>query len=777
MRLSSKAPQPRDSRSPKSTAPLAVLLGWFGLIVTSASLGLAQEKAVDANAKPAAAESVPALSLESLYHPQQKFDFDGELPATHWIGDSDSQLLIQRDEGWNQVDLETHAESPWPTAERLREQLAALDGIDQEQAKSAANRAVQQLESTEDQVLVRVDKSLAIVSANSPARWLTRDATAWQDATLDPTDRFVAYTRDGNLFVLDARRGKQWQFSNDGSDTLLNGRLDWTYQEEIYGRGNYRGFWFSPDGNWLAMLRIDIAGIEPYLLASSTSDRGRGAVSRYPKAGDPIPHASLIVWDLRRLDSGSVPPPRLIAQSNPSQERIITGVWWHAHRGDLWYCVTDRLQTWRELRVLETEAMLGGNWESRLVLREESPAWVEPAPQPGWLPDGGLIWRSELPTGRTRLYRLASQGQMVTPLTPDHFDVREFFVSPQADFVLVTGDLERRTVEQHVYRVAIQGESADVSLTRLTHQPGWHSVSLSPDGRWLLDQSSSATSPTALAILASDGSRNWELASSPLRLSKPLRDPRFFAVDVGDGISVPAMLVRPSATNQQKVPVLIEVYGGPQAPMVVDRWSGTRSLYRELLAREGIATLIVDNRSSAGRGLADTWTIRGRVGEVECEDLKRAVQWLKSQPWVASDRLAIRGWSFGGFLTLYAMTHSDAFAAGIAGGSVTDWREYDAFYTERYMGLPQENAEGYRVTAPVGFANQLHGSVLLIHGEADDNVHPSGTLRMARALQQAGKDFQLMIYPEEAHAIRETKNLWHLSQMTHQFLKGHLLSK
>ncbi len=749
-------------------------------------LALASAAAGTAGAQDSVATATAprALTLESLYHPENKFDFDGELPATHWIKGQPCELLIKRDETWKRLDLETGAESTWPVVEILQEKLAALEGIAEGQAKSAAISAVTDLESADDTVLVPVGKSLAIVSTHMQARWLTRDATAWRDAMLDPTSRRVAYTRDGDLFVLDAVGGKQVQLTNDGTDTLLDGLLDWTYQEEIFGRGNYRAFWFSPDGDWLAMLRIDISGIETYTLSSATSARGQGVVRRYPKAGDPIPHASLLVWDLRRLDAGDLPPPRIIAQSTPQQERIITGVWWNQRRTSLLFCVSDRKQTWRELRVLEVQALANGQVESQVLLREESPTWVEPPAAPGWLADGSLIWRSELPTGRTRLYHVSARGQLVEPLTPENFDVRDFSVSPQGDFLIATGDAQRRTVDQQVYRVAIPPNAQepnvqdpnhrDPALTALTTGAGWHTATLSPDGKWFVDVQSSAASPPALSVRTTDGNRQLTVARSELRVKDELIEPQFFEIATPDGLALPAMLIRPPTPPDRKVPVVIEVYGGPQAALVVNRWSGTRTLYRQLLARHGIATLLVDNRSSAGRGLADTWSIRGRVGEIEFHDLMTAVAWLGQQTWADSDRLAIRGWSFGGFLTLYAMTHSDAFKAGIAGGSVTDWREYDAFYTERYMGLPNENADGYKATAPVQVANQLQGAVLLIHGESDDNVHPSETLRMAKALQEAGKDFRMMIYPGEAHAVHQPSQLWHLSQMTDRFLMEQL---
>ena len=722
------------------------------------------------------------LTLESLYHPQLKVDFDGELPTTHWIDGTPNQLLVKRDETWNQLNLETGSESVWPVVRQLSDNLAALEGVDAAQATSAAIGAVPSLRAGSDTVLIRIGKSLAIASATGQtppcARWLTRDAAAWRDATLDPSSRRVAYTHDGDLFILDATTGQQLQLTNDGSETLLDGLLDWTYQEEIFGRGNFRAFWFSPDGDWLAMLRIDISAIEPYTLPSAASARGSGERSRYPKAGDPIPHAALLVWDLRSLDSGHLPPPRTIAQSSAHQERIITGVWWNPHQPALLFCISDRKQTWRELRSLDVSSLVNGQDGATVVLREESPAWVEPPSPPGFLPDGNLIWRSELPTGRTRLYHLSSGGQRVSPLTPENFDARDFWTSPAGDFLIVTGDAEGRTVNQQAYRVAIGSgsrdfTSQDFNLNRLTDATGWHAITPSPDCSWFVDSHSTASSPPAMSIRSTSGPDSHDLVQTKLRLAGKLIEPEFFRIATADGISLPAMLVRPASAAGQRIPVVVEVYGGPQAPKVVNRWS-LQTLDRELLARQGIATLVLDNRSSAGRGLADTWSIQGRVGEIEFQDLMTGVEWLRQQDWADPDRLAIRGWSFGGFLTLYAMTHSEAFVAGIAGGSVTDWKEYDAFYTERYMGLPSENEEGYQATAPVRTADQMHGVVMLIHGEADDNVHPSGTLRMAKALQEAGKEFRLMLYPDQAHAVRQPNQLWHLSQMTDKFLLDQL---
>lgn len=731
--------------------------------------------------KPAAR---PPLSLASLYDPEQKFEYVTPLPATHWIGEQTPSLLLKRDQRWQRFDAQTGNESQWPVFGRLVERLSQLDGWTESQATAAAIDAVERMKRADDLVWVRHQGSLAIVSASEPAKLLARDAKHWRNITLDPSQRRIAYNLHGDLFVLDVRSGRTVRLTSDGTETLLDGILDWTYQEEIYGRGNYKGFWFSPDGEWLAMLRIDISGIEPYTLASTMSERGVGLVRRYPKAGDPIPQATLLLWDLRQLDQGVLLPPTTLAESTPQQQRIVTGVWWHPDRVDLWFTISDRRQTWRELRRVEPQRISAEPTQQQVLLREESPAWVEPPAEPGWLADGGLVWRSELPAGHNRLYLISRDGVIVTPITPGGLDVQDFWVASDGEFAVVTGNLDGSAAHRYAYRIRWAGGITDQSnsvpqatLEAITTQAGWHSTSLSPDGRQLVDTWSTPSRPPQLSVRSTFGGDGTVIEKSQLKLPGGLTKPKLLRIATEDDFELPAMMIRPkTASAANPCPIVVEVYGGPQAPIVSARWGGNRALYRELLARRGIATLLVDNRSSAGAGVADTWEVRGRLGELEFNDLLQAVKWLKSQPWVDSRRVAIRGWSYGGYMTLYAMTHSSDFVAGIAGGSVTDWREYDAFYTERYMDLPSENPAGYAATSLITLADKLHGRVLMIHGEADDNVHPNGTMRMAGALQRAGKDFGLMIYPGAAHGIRDPQQVWHMARMTDQFLIEELLS-
>ena len=673
-----------------------------------------------------------------------------------------------------ELNLATGQEKPWPVAKEISHRLSQLAGISKDQLRDALSSVIRKMKRIDDPAIVRIDKALAIVSPKADARWLTRDASSWNDPTIDPTGRRLGYTSAGDLFLLDVATGKTYRLTDDGTDTILDGILDWTYQEEIFGRGKYKGFWFSPDGEWLAMLRVDVGAIEPYVLPDTTGERGQGLVRRYPKAGDPIPHASLWIWDLRQIDAGMIPMPRQLAQSTAQEERIVTGVWWSPIHLRLVYAISDRLQSWRELRMVDQAFLVGQANNQLRLLREESSSWVEPPVRPNWLADGGIVWRSELPSGRNRLYKIASDGRTVTPLSPDDFHVRQFHVRRDGSAAIVTGNQPNRQVGRNVYRIDLNSQGA---IELLTDSTNWNRATISPDGRWFVNRSSAPTQPPTLSVQATDVDRKLIVESAEFKLKQSMVEPKLIELPPNDGVTLSALLVRPnSATSENPCPVVVEVYGGPQAASVSTRWAGKRGLYRELLARRGIATLVIDNRSSAGFGIADSWPIHRRVGEIEFADTMVAVEWLKQQEWVDAERLAIRGWSFGGFLTLYAMTHSKDFAAGIAGGSVSDWREYDAFYTERYMGLPRENAEGYEATAPVRHAENLHGNLLLIHGESDDNVHPSGTMRMADALQKAGKDFQLMIYPGAAHGVTDRKQVWHMTQMIDRFLVNQLQS-
>ncbi len=292
---------------------------------------------------------------------------------------------------------------------------------------------------------------------------------------------------------------------------------------------------------------------------------------------------------------------------------------------------------------------------------------------------------------------------------------------------------------------------------------------MSPDGGLFLASWSDIKTPNQQKLYRADGQVVRTVDSNPSHELKQLRfGPRErLQIPTPDGFLLEAELILPPDLDTgKKYPVWFMTYGGPHAPTVSDSWLGGR-MQDHILAKDGFVVFRMDPRSASGKGANSTWKAYKHLGVQELEDIKTAINWLKQKPYVDGKRIGMAGHSYGGYITAYALTHSDLFAAGIAGAPVTDWRDYDSIYTERYMGLPQDNPDGYNVSSVVRAADRLHGKLLIIHGAIDDNVSLRNTLRFVEALQDAGKDFQLMIYPSSRHGIMSQ----HYTQLQHDFIR------
>jgi dipeptidyl-peptidase-4 len=247
-------------------------------------------------------------------------------------------------------------------------------------------------------------------------------------------------------------------------------------------------------------------------------------------------------------------------------------------------------------------------------------------------------------------------------------------------------------------------------------------------------------------------------------------------VKTRDGFVMEAMMIKPPDFDPaRRYPVYQFTYAGPHFQQVVNRWDGTEFLYQQLLAQHGIIVWICDNRTASGKGMQSAWPLYKEFGALELRDIEDGLEWLKRQPYVDASRVGIAGVSFGAYMTLYAMTHSKSFAMGIAEAAVTDWRNYDTIYTERYLGDPDENADGYRRSSPRFSAANLHGELLLIHGALDDNVHPQNTAQFAYELQKAGVPFRMMSYPTAAHGVSNPELVVHVRRMMLDFTVQNLL--
>jgi dipeptidyl-peptidase-4 len=412
------------------------------------------------------------------------------------------------------------------------------------------------------------------------------------------------------------------------------------------------------------------------------------------------------------------------------------------------------------LDVLLADASTG---RSRVILTETDSAWVDVDNDLTWLRGGRqFLWTSER-DGYNHVYLYNRDGSLVRQVTSGDWDVLEFLGTDDAGSRVFFAAAEAGPLERQIYSTGIDGRGR----RRITRDSGSHAAELAPGARYLIDTGSRADAPPVTRILAPDG-RTLRVLQDNAAVAQQLqalalRTPEFFAFNTADDVLLNGWLIKPPDFDPaRRYPVLIYVYGGPASQTVTDAWGGTRYLWHQLLARNGIVVASIDNRGTGARGRAFRKITFKRLGTLESQDQIEAARWLAAQPWADPARIGIWGWSYGGFMTALSMMNGNVFRAGIAVAPVTDWRLYDTIYTERFMRTPADNPLGYDDNSPLRKAGQLSGRLFLIHGTGDDNVHAQNTIQLADALQAAAKPFDLMIYPNRTHSISGGNTSVHL---------------
>lgn len=711
-------------------------------------------------------ESRKPLTLEVLYHPEQKVNFNGVCPPRlDWMKDG-RHYLRWNEEGsvlLEKVEAASGQARPWLDASRLEAALEALPGFTSAEARRAVREGKLAVSPTEEALLLEYSHDLFFYDLQEgTARRLTHSPEEEREAEFSPDGRLVAFVRENDLYLVSTREGREVRLTRDGSREVLHGILDWVYQEEIYGRGNFRGFWWSPDSRRLAYLQLIETGVPETTVVHHRGVHPRLEVLPYPKAGDPNPRARLAVYSLaesrhRWIDLSAYDPTDL----------LLVQVGWKPDGSRIVFQVQNREQTWLDLNLADPES-----GQVQHLLRETTPAWVNLLDPPWWLQDGGFLWQSER-TGWRHLYRYGPGGELQKSLTEGEWEVRSLEgVDEEEGWIYLTATRDS-PVETHLYRVGLDGGS----WQRLSQTPGWHSPRFNRQASLYIDVWSDLHTPPQVSLHRADGSRVRTLEANPVPALEEyqLSSPEFLQVPARDGFLLEALLIRPPDFDpSRRYPVLAYVYGGPHAPRVQHQWGRETYLWHQYLAQQGYLIWICDNRSASGKGARSVWPVSHHFGESELRDIEDGLDWLAAQPYVDSSRIGIWGWSFGGYLTAYALTHSSRFKVGIAGAPVTDWHLYDSIYTERYMGRPQRNPEGYRKSSVLEAAPRLQGKLLLIHGTIDENVHLQNTLRLVHELQKADKPFELMLYPETRHAVSDPKLLYHVRRLMTRFLLENL---
>jgi dipeptidyl-peptidase-4 len=710
------------------------------------------------------------LTIDELYDPVKKVDLSGN-PPTGLVWIDDTHYLSSRTDSKSQttelvrVDALSGKADPFFDVAKMEASLAALPGVTRDEARRLSRLRSYTMNRARTAALLTIASDLYYYEfGGTRALRLTATPSEEEEATFSPDGRLVAFVRDNNLYVLEIGPQRERAITTDGGPDLLNGKLDWVYQEEIYGRGRFRAYWWSPDSSRVAFLQINERPVPRFTVIDHIPYHLTVETSGYPKAGDPNPAARLAIA------SAAGGAPRWVdLEKYTGGEFLVVSVDWTPDSKDVVYQVQNREQTWLDLNLADA-----GSASSRTLLRETTKAWVDVLGSPHWLKDDTFLWFSER-SGWRHLYHYKRAGTLIRSVTSGPWEARTLHgVDETGGWVFFSGT-ERSHIGGDIYRIHLEGSR----LSRLSQAPGMHSAVFSPKLTHYIATWSDVTTPQQVRLHRADGTEVRVIheghvdALAQYRLSKP----EFLQVKTRDGFVMEAVMIKPPDFDpSRRYPVFQHIYGGPHAQQVRNAWGGTGYLFHQLLAQRGIIVWICDNRTASGKGAESTWTGYRRFGQTELQDIEDGVAWLKKQPYVDGSRLAISGWSYGGFMTSYVMTHSKSFAAGIAGGSVTDWRDYDTIYTERYMQMPQNNPEGYRLGSPRFAAKDLHGRLLLIHGTMDDNVHMQNTLQFVYELQKAGKTFELMLYPKSRHGVTDPALAKHLRALMLDFLTRTLLN-
>ncbi len=578
-------------------------------------------------------------------------------------------------------------------------------------------------------------------------RWTITPETE-SEVRYSPDGAKISFVRDDNLWILFRETGREVAATSNGSRAAAYGVVDWVYQEEF---ALAQGYWWSPDSRALAILRLDQSSVAEYPLVDWLPQHPVITLQKYPKAGGANPVAALFYY---RLDDGEL---RQLAVGGVPDVYLPRVAW----TPDSLHLLVQQLN--RRQNRLELVRMLPAAATWQVILTEQDPCWVNvhdmlyPLRQ-----RREFIWGSER-DGFRHLYRYDLDGRLIGRITRGPWMVTELNGLDESQGIVYFTATEHSVRERHLYRVGLEGGPP----RRMTTDPGTHDILASPDATRYLDAYSTDATPPEFRI----GRLAWPLSGKTFRRPVPeLLTPYGFShweylkLRAPDGAELHARILKPPDFDAaRRYPVLVYVYGGPHAQVVADSWAGAYYLWHQLMAQRGFVVFSLDNRGSAGRGKAWENAIHRRLGEQELHDQLVGVEYLKTLPFVDAQRIGIWGWSYGGYMTCLAMTRaSNVFRAGVAVAPVTDWLDYDTIYTERYMDLPQNNPDGYRQSSPVHFAGELTGQFFLVHGTADDNVHLQNTVQLSRRLIEAGKPFELMLYPLMEHGIRSPESRVHL---------------
>ena len=603
---------------------------------------------------------------------------------------------------------------------------------------------------------------------NQNYRRITDTESEEKAARFSPDGKKISFVRDSDIYVYDLRTKREKRITFNGSETNLNGTLSWVYWEEIFGRQDI-GYWWSDDSKALAFLNTDESQVTKMHYVHWKPAEPELITQRYPKAGTKNPEVKLGIIELENLKLKWV---------DLGPYEYLCRVKWLPGSERLSVQTMNRAQT--ELDLFFVDRSSGKNVKK--ILTESDTGWVNITDDLYFL-DESFIWQSER-NGFAHLYQFSYDGKLLSQITDGNWALRSSGGTFWMRQSVVSIDEENKkvyytamkesSIERHLYSSSFDGRL----LEKISGPSGVHKIYFNDPGSMYLDIYSDSDSPPTLVIHNKQGGVLHTLVDERPEIISDynLQTPELFTIPTSDGFMMPAQILKPKGFNpSKKYPVIFHVYGGPSAPTVFDRWQGNSLFFDNMLLQQGYLIVKFDHRASTAISKKlENHVLNAMSGPIEREDIVDGIKWLKSQPYTDPSRFGVWGWSGGGSFTLNMMTNTEEFKAGVSVAPVTDWHYYDTKWTEFAMKRPLDNPDGYEKTSFIKTAKNLHGSLLLVHGTYDDNVHPQNSWHFIDELVKENIQFDMMFYPMRKHGIADDEARIHLYTKMLNFWKLNL---
>ena len=641
------------------------------------------------------------------------------------------------------------------------EQLSAEEKARRERQRTASFSGIVEYSWAKDgkKILFPLSGNLFVYNlASKNVQQITNSKDFDTDARFSPKGKYVSFIRKQNIYIVNLAKNKTKQLTFDGKGVIKNGMAEFVAQEEM---DRDTGYWWSNDDKNIAYVQVDESPVAITQRYEINAENIEIVNQRYPYTGEANVIVKLGILNLKKKKTKWI-------NLGDNQDIYLTRVQWLPNGKKLSYQIMSRNQQHLDLNI----ANLKG--KNTTVLQENSQTWLNLHDDLHFLKDKTFIWASER-DGFKHLYHYSNKGELLKQLTKGEWIVDGIKgLDEDKGLIYFTASKETAT-EEHLYVLDL----VTSNITKITNKSGWHSIAMDNTAQFYIDDWSTRDQPPHTTLHDVTGKQLTVLNNNTIEQDHPYypyldshQPTEFGTLSSHDWQTLHYRIIKPKDFDaNKKYPVFVYTYGGPHAQVVVNAWGRSIDQY---MAQKGFVVFALDNRGSARRGVKFESPIYKQIGTPEIADQLIGVDYLKSLPYVDGDKIGIFGWSYGGFMTLKAMTKTNAFAIGVSVAPVADFELYDTFYTERYMSTPQLNEEGYKTTAVFDDVKNIKAKLLVIHGMADDNVLFTNSTKLFKAMQDAGILYDSVIYPGAKHGISGEKSQKHVWKTISEYFIKHL---